>query len=294
MGSWDCISYSGAVRICRGDFAVNTLIYSDKLVVDPSRVLDRVNTVLLTHGHVDHFRYAGPLREKGATIYAPRYCVPLVEEPKINYMATMGWTAGFDERYITPYFVGNGVRVDVLVEPGNIEVGGTLVKAIAAPGHTPGHTVYLVEASGTIFLVAGDAIYGEEYLEGNPILYHTDTISWLETLNRLEKFDYDVLVPGHGFPVEAKEARRVIRRNREKIHEMLSLVESVLQEEPLSADEVIELLLVATGLARSRRAYSIYMPSVRALLNALTSLGRAQREVVNGVPKWAKSIAVHR
>lgn len=288
MSDWDCIDYSGGVRICRGDFAVNTLVYSDRLAVDPSRVLSPVRAVLITHGHVDHFRYATPLREKGATVYAPRFCAPLVEEPRINYMATMGWAAGFEERYITPYFVGKGTRVDVLVEQGSLEAGGVHVNTIPTPGHTPGHTAYLVEAGGTVFLAAGDAVYGEEYLEGNPILYHTDTLRWLESLDILEGLDFDVLVPGHGHPVEAREARRVIKRNREKVREMLSLVESVLGEEPLSGDEVIELLLEATGLARSRRAYSIYMPSVRALLNALTALGRARRDLVKGVPKWRK------
>ncbi|WP_168371213.1 MBL fold metallo-hydrolase [Pyrodictium occultum] len=268
--------------------AVNTVVVPGALAVDPSLPLEPVRAVLLTHGHADHFRYAGALRERGARVYAPRHCLPLVENPSINYMATMGWAAGFEENYITPYFVGRGVRVDEPVEPGRAVSGEALVDALHAPGHTPGHLVYIIEAGGVRLLAAGDTVYGGEYLKGNPVLYHTDTLSWMRTLGMLERLDFDILVPGHGAPVERREARRLIDLNRGKIEEMLRLAESALDDEPAAGDEVIERLFEATGLARSRRAYSVYMPSVRALLNALTALGRARRVVENGVPKWLR------
>jgi glyoxylase-like metal-dependent hydrolase (beta-lactamase superfamily II) len=253
----------------------------------PGRLPERPRRVLLTHGHADHIRYAEELRRAGATVFAPRLCLPLVEDPRLNHMATMGWAGPVPEDYITRYFVGPGARVDYTLEQGMALPG---VEALATPGHTPGSLSYLVHTPRGLVLVAGDTVYGTGYLDATPVLYHTDTTAWLESLNRLARDPPDALVPGHGEPVEGRRASRsLIEANRAKIEEMLRLaLEALDTGQWVTGDEAAARLAEATGYARSRRAYSILGPATRALLHALVIQGRAEMAIVRGVPAWRR------
>ncbi len=279
------------VTVCRGGFEVNTSVVGG-LVFDPSLdlrgVFEGVGAVLLTHGHADHFSYAWALRGVGARVYAPRHCMPLVEDTLINHMATMGW-AGDPPDMVTLHFHGRSVRVDVLVEEGPvIEEQGLRVEAVHTPGHTPGHMSYIVETGRGRILIAGDTVYGREYLARYPLLYHTNTSQWLGSLERLAALEPDAIIPGHGGPVEGgAESRRLIEDNMEKVEEMARLIEELLPGDScLYFDEAIAMAARATGLSRSSRAYSVLSPTVRALILLLYRRGRASMELKDGVPCW--------
>ena len=286
-----CARVAGLL-LCSGEMGVNT-VYGTKyrIVIDPAvppdKLPEKPRRVLLTHGHADHIRYAGVLRNQGATVLAPRLCLPLVEDPRVNHMATMGWSGPWSPSYITRYFVGPGTGVDYTVEEGMVTAG---VSALAAPGHTPGSLVYVVEAPGGRVAVAGDTVYGPSYLEATPILYHTDTTAWTRSLHRLRDLDIDALIPGHGEPAEGKRAARsLLEANLAKIEEMLSLLYRLLDtREWISGDEAAARLAEATGYARSRRAYSILGPTTRALLQALVERGEAEIAIERGVPVWRR------
>ncbi len=277
--------------VCRGEMGVNTVVEPRLgLVFDPAvapgGLPAKVRVVAATHGHADHIRFAAAYRDAGAVVYVPRHCVALAENPGINYMATMGWAGPVEEEYITRYFVGGGVRVDYPVEPGMLLPG---VSALPAPGHTPGSMVYLVEAPRGRVLVAGDTVYGRDYLGATPVLYHTDAVAWLSTLRGLLDVGFDALVPGHGEPAVGKEARRLLEENIAKVEEMMMLVYRLLPPGRwVYGDEAAALVARETGYARSRRAYSILGPTVRALLRALARRGLLAEAMVEGVPAWKK------
>lgn len=287
----DCTELGGAL-VCVGDMRTNTTIIGD-VVVDASLPLARLpikpRLLLLTHGHADHFRYAHEYRGSGMVVAAPRHCLPLIENPAINQMATIGWAGPIDEELVTRYFVGKGVRVDILLEPGQVATG---IEALAAPGHTPGHLVYLAEAGDARVLVAGDTVLGKDYLEKTPLPYHTSTL-WLEgSLNRIKVLDIDALIPGHGeVAIGKREARRLVEANLAKIESMLRLVESVLPgpgEDPAYVDEVVARIAEKLGYARSKRAYSALSPTIRALLLALNHRGLVESLPYKGVLAWRR------
>ncbi len=286
-GGGGCERLLGAL-VCEGRMGVNAVAHRG-VVVDPS--LDpgvEASAVLVTHGHWDHFSAAPLLRGRGARVYAPRLCRGFVEEPRLYWMVTLCWAGPVEERVVTRYFTGGGVAVDAVAEPGRVLPG---VEAVEAPGHTPGSMVYILEAPGGRLLAAGDTVYGWSYLERSPFLYHVDSVAWLSTLERLRGLDVDALVPGHGEPVEGREARRLVEANMGKLRDMLGLVERLLPgplEEPVYADEVAARLAEATGYQSSRRVYSILCPTVRALLRGLAALGRAEELMVRGVPAWRR------
>ena len=289
MDSGGCHGFMGGA-VCRGHMGVNMLLVGGVAFDASAAPPEPIGSVYLTHGHWDHFSRAGVLAERGARVYAPRLCRVFVEEPRVYWMATLCFHGPVEEAYVTRYFTGGGVEVSGVVDPGPLP--GGLGEALAAPGHTPGSMVYLVDAPGGRVLAAGDTVYGWSYLESSPFLYHVDTVAWIETLEKLAGLEVDGLVPGHGEPVEGgREARRLLEANRGKVLEMLRLVEEQLPgpgEEPVYADEVAARVAEATGYASSRRVYSILCPTVRALLKGLAAMGRAEASIVRGVPAWRR------
>jgi len=119
-----------------------------RLGVEP----EQVDAVLLTHLHGDHF---GSLQRDGRAIFT-RAQVYLSSRERDYFTRTnvnQGAVAA-----LAPY----GSRV-MTFEPG--ELGSALrellpgVTAIASYGHTPGHTVFLVESGGDRLIIAGDFLH---------------------------------------------------------------------------------------------------------------------------------------
>ncbi|ANQ86140.1 putative beta lactamase [Azoarcus olearius] len=76
--------------------------------------------------------------------------------------------------------------------PGRLAVAGRELELIAADGHTGADLAVLDVGSGVLF--AGDLVFHDRA----PTTPHADIPAWLSALDRLERLDFRVLVPGHG------------------------------------------------------------------------------------------------
>jgi len=108
--------------------------------------------ILLTHTHGDHCGGAESLRTATqAKVYAGKSDLPVLEsgQPREAFFST----------FYMPNHSPHPTTVDVPLE-GNetFSFGGTLVRAIGSPGHTPGSICYLIEHKGVRMLFAGDVI----------------------------------------------------------------------------------------------------------------------------------------
>ncbi|MEO7147972.1 MAG: MBL fold metallo-hydrolase [Terrimesophilobacter sp.] len=140
---------SGTFSLDGGTWDVDNnvwIIGDDKevFVIDPAHDPDKiraaigdrtVTSVLLTHGHDDHIRYA---REFADAVQAPVF---------LNPADQMLWEDVFP-----------GTTADRDISDGDtFEVAGTTLVALHTPGHSPGSTCFYVEELNTVF--SGDTLF---------------------------------------------------------------------------------------------------------------------------------------
>lgn len=184
-----------------------------------------VSNVVLTHWHPDHTGCGAWLHSRfGATVWAPRSEVSVITgavEPDQPSFLPYLWRPAI-VRYVTSIVREGVLRVEPIAGVRGYESDATDLpgglRAIATPGHTPGHCALLDERRGALF--CGDALATVNFLtwkpEPRPLLgrLNHDNDAVLRSLARLQEADAAVLLPGHGDPWR-KGASRAARLARE-------------------------------------------------------------------------------
>ena len=177
-----------------------------------------VETVILTHGHVDHHGLAETIRkESGADVLVPEADRAMVEryretfaERKARFeseairagapQATVDLVMGFFDYLVT---MGEPVRIAGAIREGDtIPAGNTVLKAVHTPGHSSGSTCYL-SAEGELF--AGDTLLKD--MTPNAAFGAADERSvgltdHVASLRRVRTLNPKVVHPGHRTSLE--------------------------------------------------------------------------------------------
>lgn len=125
---------------------------------------DDVDVVALTHLHPDHIGW-NLVVEDGAE--------PRARFPRARYLVPTGDVDHYRRRVdagepIHPSIVEQGLGLEGLEQTEPLEDGQEIVpglRAIAAPGHTPGHTCIELESGGERFVVLADIVHHAAVLE---------------------------------------------------------------------------------------------------------------------------------
>ena len=142
-----------------------------------------LQTLLLTHCHIDHIGAAALFREDyGVDIIAHHADAPAIES---------------GDRLMTAAFL-YGIKLDPLPldavireEEATLPVGDLALEVVATPGHTPGSIAAYVDYGGTRVLFGQD-IHGPFHPD-----FGSDIEAWRDSMGKLMALKADVLCEGH-------------------------------------------------------------------------------------------------
>ena len=106
--------------------------------------------------------------------------------------------------------------------------GGRTIRLLHFEGHTLGDVV--VHLPEDRIVITGDLV--DEIPSGRRSFLK----EWVESLNEVERLDFDFLIPGHGRVFEGKSQVRLVRALMERILEQVS---QVVETEPPFDDKVL-------------------------------------------------------
>jgi glyoxylase-like metal-dependent hydrolase (beta-lactamase superfamily II) len=192
--------------------------------------VEDVEQVILTHQHYDHVGLAHTVRERsGATVVAHELLRPFLAdlpgqmELEDLYQADVMRLHGVPEPAIAQLYAvsrehriyGGSVTVDRTIREGDvIQAGGRHLVVGERPGHSPTDTIFVVEDER--LAIVGDHLIG--HISSNPVVHRPldrpadvrDRMRslplYLDSLRRTAELEVDVLLPGHGNPVEEHRA----------------------------------------------------------------------------------------
>lgn len=125
-----------------------------------------IDTVILSHGHIDHI--SGIMSDDGKSIFPnAKFVMSKTEfdfwtgDDKMSATGVMKLLVDAARKHLLP----NKERF-AFVDSGKEAVGG--IQAVATPGHTPGHTSFLITSAGKNFLYTGDTVSSTAISFKNP------------------------------------------------------------------------------------------------------------------------------
>ena len=180
------------------------------------RSLDDVRAILLTHSHMDHTGSASAIRAASqARVYASEADTPAIRgavkppnPPTHWYWRPMFWPAVF---FPDPA----PVEVDRFVSEDAKEVLPGDLRAIDTPGHTPGHTSYILDRGGGLLLV-GDAAVATKDGRVKRLAFNRSTHEVDGSLSHLAELQFEIAAFSHSKPIHT-QASAAFRRFAESL-----------------------------------------------------------------------------
>ncbi len=179
------------------------------------RSLADVRAILLTHSHMDHTGSASAVKAASkARVFASEADTPAIQgvekppnPPTYWYWRPMFWPAVF--------FAAPPVEVDHFVTEDAKEVLPGDLRAVDTPGHTPGHTSYLLDRAGGVLFV-GDAAVATKDGRVKRVAFNRSTPEVDGSLRHLAELEFEIAAFCHSKPIRT-QASGAFRRFAESL-----------------------------------------------------------------------------
>jgi glyoxylase-like metal-dependent hydrolase (beta-lactamase superfamily II) len=240
---------------------------------------NNIHSVLITHGHNDHFRHAHEFRERGARVIASKDDALLVRNPEVNVRGLFSWARPPLEM-ITPYFQGDACEVDVYIE----DWLDSSIRAVYLPGHTLGEYGFITE-DGVFY--SADSLYSKDLWGKYKLPYSIDPDLCRESLRKIKGLDFDHVVPGHGEPLNRDEALKAADFHIGELDRVDSIILDLL-DEPVSTESLVTRFSNKMDLYKSLNNYWLTVVMLKGHLSSLNSKGKVAYKLENYCMYWYK------
>src|ERR1700735_4253336 len=249
--AWAVAAGDGIVLFDTGMHQPGSLAHLERALAMCNLSLENVRLVGCTHAHSDHYGQAASILERaGCELWMHpnhEHMLRMAEDPEANLARRLevGRQSGVPEEPLRRYAAKRDPEetgIAAVIEPDRALVPGVVVDTDLGPwtvhetpGHAPSH-VCLFQAERRL-LISGDHLLGRISLYfdyGSP----PDPVGeFLHSLDVVEQLDARLCLPGHGRTFADVHAH--IEGNRKLVSERLAAVLSAVNEQPLSAFEIV-------------------------------------------------------
>ena len=162
-----------------------------------------IETIVLTHFHIDHVGDAGDLKKLSGAKVA-------IHEADADYVAgkktppVPGGGMGIIVKVLMPlFFRSKPVEPDIQINDGDTIAGLT---AIHTPGHTPGSICLFDPASKILFV--GDLLrFTGNKIDIGPLPLDSGEVQ--QSIDKNAALDFDIMLSGHGVPLRPDASVKV-------------------------------------------------------------------------------------
>jgi glyoxylase-like metal-dependent hydrolase (beta-lactamase superfamily II) len=263
--------------------------------------LEDIELVILTHQHIDHLGLVSIVTSRsGADVAAIDAAIPFVENYGREASADDDFARNLMLRHgipedvaaalasVSQAFRAWGARADVtrvLHDGEMIELRERALEVHFRPGHSPTDTVFL-DAERRMLLSADHLL---KHVSSNPLITRPRDgsvgrsqalVTYLESLRKTREMDVDLVLPGHGEPIDdhrslIDERFALHRRRAEKLHRLIS-------ERPRTAYELAQALWGNVAVTQAFLTLSEVLGHTDLLMNE----GRVREVEEDGVVRF--------
>lgn len=314
MGKVNLIQAKNNSFFCDGVFSIGVYRMGERAVLidsgiskDVAKEVDkvlkqanlRVAAIINTHCHGDHSGGNAYFQERypEMQIFSTETEKPFIEDPLMAPICFCGGAAAFNElkkcKPITPQKASRVTDIIAPYEDQKIEVCGEMFEIITLPGHTRG--MIAVKTPDNV-LYCGDAVFGEATFQKHPILFYTFIGDTLESFQKLRSLlsTIDMAIIYHGGKIEDLSA--LIDEHEERILETKNTVFTLLEEQPLSLEELTAKVMQKYGIHDDLISYTLTKTPMQAYVAEFEQQGMIDVRVEKGVSRFhvVKTSVSHR
>ncbi len=173
-------------------------------VLKINRQPSNISKIVLTHCHMDHVGSAKELKKiTNASVAIHQDDADFLAGKK-NLPAPKG-VMSIPFKAFSPFFKFTPVQPDIILKE-NDKVGRLMV--IHTPGHTPG-SIALYDSERKVLFVGDTLRFNDGRINGPPGRFTLDVTKAIQSIEKISRLDFDVMLSGHGEALTANASERV-------------------------------------------------------------------------------------